>query len=78
MSAKEIRRADEIMRASENLAKEKSPAGAYAFGIVIEAKMSTMVSMAESRGYTKEQFVGFAERMWDKYSIGAGKGMPKK
>lgn len=74
MSAEE----QEEYRRAVALAKEHSTVGDYAFGMVIEAKMSTMVSMAEGRGYTKADFVGFADRMWDKYAIGAGKGLPKK
>jgi len=59
------------------LAERKDDVGWTAFGVVIEAKMSTMVQMAEARDYTKEDFVEFATKMWDKYCI-ANKGRKKK
>jgi len=51
------------------LAERKDGVGWTAFGIVIEAKMSVMVKMAEERDYRKEDFVEFAAKMWDKYCL---------
>jgi hypothetical protein len=71
MNERDVKNLGRLLSDAERLAERNGDVGWTVFGIVLEAKIATIVQMIESSRpeYTKEDFMEFAGRMWDKHTI---------